>query len=85
MKLELVTPEQIAFDGEVEMIVLPATEGEIGVLSGHAPIISSLNEGEVRLYDNGILTKTIKISKGFAEISALKCVVLAESAIISAA
>ncbi|MFM7621624.1 MAG: F0F1 ATP synthase subunit epsilon, partial [Alphaproteobacteria bacterium] len=60
------------------MIVLPGTEGEVGILSQHQPIILTLQAGEIRLYDGNTVTKTIPITGGFAEFSAEVCTVLAD-------
>lgn len=76
--LDLVTPEKRVCQEAYTMIVLPGTEGEVGILSQHQPIILTLQAGEIRLYDGNTVTKTIPITGGFAEFSAEVCTVLAD-------
>ena len=49
MKLQIVTPDKEFFSGEVESVVLPGTDGLIGVLNNHAPMVSSLKEGKIKI------------------------------------
>ena len=49
MKLQIVTPDKELFSGEVESVVLPGTDGLIGVLSNHAPMVTSLKEGKIKI------------------------------------
>lgn len=79
LKLELVTPEKTALSDEAEMVVLPAFEGEMGVLPGHEPFIVQLNAGEVRVERAGE-TRCLAISGGFAEVLNNKVSVFAETA-----
>ena len=52
-RLRIITPERVFLDGEAEMIVLKATDGEIGVAAGHSPVIISMEEGEIRIKQEG--------------------------------
>lgn len=79
LTLELVTPERAAFTGGVDFVVLPAWEGEMGVLPGHAPFLVQLKPGEVRCTDRGE-TKRFAVSGGFAEIRDDKVALFAETA-----
>ncbi len=79
LTLELVTPELAAFSGEGDSVVLPAWEGEMGVLPGHAPFLVQLKPGAVRLRD-GDETRLFAVSGGFAEIRDDKVSLFAETA-----
>ena len=63
LKLKIVSPERIEFDGEVEQVVVPGTRGQFEILTSHAPIISTLQKGVV-LYDG----KELSILGGFVEV-----------------
>ena len=75
--LEVVSPEKLLLSRPVEMVVIPAAEGEIGVLPGHAPMIVLLRGGTIRLYEGGNVTDTWFVSGGFAEVTPERCTVLA--------
>jgi len=79
LSLELVTPERPAFSGEGDFVVLPAWEGEMGVLPGHAPFLVQLRPGEVRFESAGE-TKLFAVSGGFAEVRCDKVSLFAETA-----
>ena len=79
LTLELVTPERPAFSGEGDFVVLPAWDGEMGVLPGHAPFLVQLKPGEVRFKAGGE-TKLFAVSGGFAEIRDDKVSLFAETA-----
>ncbi len=79
LTLELVTPERSAFSGEADFVTLPAWEGEMGILPGHAPFVVQLAPGEVRL-TNGDDRHFFAVSGGFAEIKDDKVSVFAETA-----
>ena len=64
IKVKIISPEAELFNGEVQAVFLPGTLGEFEVLDNHAPIISSLGEGLVKLRCDGKI-ETIKISSGF--------------------
>ena len=78
---ELVSPERIVISETVEMVVIPGTEGDFGVLPGHAPLISSIRPGTIKIYRDDIVTETIFIASGFAEVTAERCTVLADNAV----
>ncbi|MHB1418327.1 MAG: F0F1 ATP synthase subunit epsilon [Bacillota bacterium] len=77
--LEVVTAERIVFQKEVESLVVPATEGYLGILPGHAPLITGLSVGVARYRANGQSEK-MAISGGFLEVSNNKTVLLADTA-----
>ncbi len=78
---ELVSPERILLSETVEMVVIPGTEGDFGVLPGHAPLISSIRPGTIRVYAGTTVTESIFVASGFAEVTPERCTVLADSAI----
>ena len=67
LTLELVTPEKVAWSAPADFVVLPAADGEMGVLPGHASFLVQLVEGEVRVTEKGEV-KRFAVSGGFAEI-----------------
>src|SRR5882672_8495586 len=77
---ELASPEQLVFSGEVEHVVVPGTEGEFGVLAGHAPLIAMLKPGILVILGDGE-PKRIVVGGGFAEVSPDGLTVLAELAV----
>jgi F-type H+-transporting ATPase subunit epsilon len=81
LHFELVTPERLVRSEEVYMVVVPGTEGEFGVLAGHAPYMSSMRDGDLAVYrTEGAEPERIAIRGGFAEVSERGLTVLAESA-----
>jgi F-type H+-transporting ATPase subunit epsilon len=79
LHFELVTPERLVRSEEVYMVTVPGTEGDFGVLAGHAPVMSVIRPGELAIYPTADATPTrIPIEGGFAEVSALGLTVLAE-------
>lgn len=81
LHFELVTPEKQVMSEDVYMVVVPGTEGEFGVLAGHAPYMSTLRDGELAVYRSaGAAPEKIPVSGGFAEVSERGLTVLAESA-----
>lgn len=80
LHLEIVTPEQSIFSGEVESVLLPGTEGEMGILPFHAPLITQLNAGELHLVQKG-KTQVLAIGEGFAEITGTTVSVLTDGAV----
>ena len=78
--LEIVTPEQLLMSRPVDMVVIPASEGEMGVMVGHAPMIVLLRGGEIRLYENNQVTERLFVSGGFAEVTPERVTVLANEA-----
>ena len=79
LTLELVTPEKVAAQGQADFVVLPAAEGEMGVLPGHQSFLVQLKAGEVRVTERGELRR-FAISGGFAEIKDDKVSLFAETA-----
>lgn len=79
LKLEIVTPEKMAFSGKIEEVTIPGTEGEFGVLRGHEPFLSSVDIGELSFIKDGKKTH-YAVNTGYAEITADKVTILIETA-----
>jgi len=79
LQLEIVTPEKLAYQGEVDSVQLPGSEGELGVLPHHAPLVSTLGAGELRLRKGGE-EEFFAIVGGFLQVLPDKVVVMAETA-----
>ncbi|MES4784584.1 MAG: ATP synthase F1 subunit epsilon, partial [Nitrospiraceae bacterium] len=77
--LEVVTPEHLLLSQEVDEVIAPGTEGEFGVLPGHAHFLSTLKVGELR-YRIGDATHYMSVLWGFAEVTPTKVTILAEIA-----
>ncbi len=78
--VEIVTPEQILFKNEVQFLVVPELNGELGVLKNHAPMIAALDMGVLRYTDPEGKVKKIALSGGFMEVIYNEVRVLAETA-----
>ncbi len=79
-QLELVSPEKLLLSRPVEMAVIPALEGEMGVLPGHSPMIVMLRGGVIQVTEGGQVTDRLFVGGGFAEITPERCTVLADEA-----
>lgn len=81
LHFELVTPEKLLRSEEVYQVVVPGTEGDFGVLEGHAPFMSTIRDGALHIYtsEKGE-PEIVPIQGGFAEVSATGLTVLAEQA-----
>jgi len=77
--LEIVTPERLAYSEEVDAVVLPGSEGEMGVLPHHAPLVSTLGVGELRIRKGGA-EESFAIVGGFVQVRPDRVVVMAETA-----
>ena len=77
--LEFVTPEKVALRAQVESVVVPASDGELGVLAGHAPLLAQLQPGVVRV-TKGAETTIFAIAGGFLEVRPDRTAIFAEAA-----
>lgn len=81
LHFELVTPEKLVMSEDVHMVVVPGTEGESGIMAGHAPYMTTLRDGEIAVYRSATgQPERIPVSGGFADVSERGLTVLAESA-----
>lgn len=82
---DLVSPERLLLSEDAEMVTVPGADGEMGVMAGHEPLISTLRPGVIEVRKAPGTHERYFVSGGFAEISAAKITVLAEEAIPLAA
>jgi F-type H+-transporting ATPase subunit epsilon len=80
LHFELVTPDRLVVSEEVFMVVVPGSEGQSGIMAGHAPYMTTLKNGEVAVYrSQGAQPERINVTGGFAEVSDKGLTILAES------
>lgn len=77
---ELVSPEKLLFSGEVDMVVLPAADGDMGVLPGHSPVIANIRPGTICIFNGNSVEQRLFVAGGFAEVTQERCTVLADTA-----
>jgi F-type H+-transporting ATPase subunit epsilon len=80
LKLQIITPEALIFEGDVDSVQLPGAEGEMGILPQHETLISELKAGEVHILQKG-QTQILAIGEGFAEITGTSVGVLTDGAV----
>ena len=78
-KIEIVTPQKLYFSGEIVSVTAPGENGQFQILKNHAPFLSSLNTGKVKLALADRTEQTFSISDGFFEVSGNKAILLTES------
>lgn len=66
LKVSVISPESVLFEGEVDSVVAPAYDGEVGILTGHAPLMALLGDGELRL--GGNTGRRFMVSGGFMQV-----------------
>ena len=81
VEFELVSPERLLLSEQVDMVVVPGAEGDFGVLPRHAPLISTLRPGVIRVFEGREVKERIFVAGGFAEVTPERCTVLAEEAV----
>jgi F-type H+-transporting ATPase subunit epsilon len=80
VQFELVSPEQLLLSEMVEMVVIPGSEGNFGVLPGHAPLISTIRPGMIEVYEGRNVARRLFVVGGIAEVTPERCTVLADAA-----
>jgi F-type H+-transporting ATPase subunit epsilon len=80
MIFELVSPVKKLLGKNVTMVTMPGTEGDFGVLPGHAPLIATLRSGVIEVYEGDVVSDRLFVASGFAEVTADRCTVLAQDA-----
>ncbi len=82
LHFELVTPEKLLRSEDVHMVVVPGSEGDFGVLEGHAPFMSTIRDGNIEIYKTAAnqSPEIIRVESGFAEVNEKGLTVLAEKA-----
>jgi F-type H+-transporting ATPase subunit epsilon len=79
LHFEFVSPERVLFSGDVDQVDLPGAEGDMGILAGHAPLVTALRPGIVTIYNGGTREPVVVIG-GFAEVSPAGLTILADRA-----
>jgi F-type H+-transporting ATPase subunit epsilon len=81
LQVELVSPEEILYSGEAEMVVVRTVGGgEIAFMTGHAPFLGALDQGEARIHEGGGRVQAINVNGGFVEVSHDKVTILSDEA-----
>ena len=80
MQLAIITAERVTYSDDVNAVVAPGIEGELGILPQHAPLLTTLQPGELRIIKEGEEDTFIAVSGGFLEVMANKVVILADTA-----
>ena len=78
MKLEIITPDKKLYEGEAKSVTVPGSEGSLGILNNHAPMIASLKKGVVKITDTASQVHRFDIKGGVLEVLKNKVIVLAE-------
>src|SRR6185437_8209490 len=81
LQFELVSPEKLLLSEPVGMVIVPGSEGNFGVLPGHALFISTVRPGVIDVYEDKTVSERIFVSGGFAEVTPERCTVLADEAV----
>jgi F-type H+-transporting ATPase subunit epsilon len=84
VNLEIVSPDRLLLSRPVDMVVIPASEGDMGVLEGHSPAIVILRGGIIALYEGERVTDQMYVAGGFAEVTPERCTVLANEVLAPA-
>src|SRR5271166_1610366 len=83
LHLDFVSPESVLFSGDVDQVDLPGAEGDMGILAGHAPLVTTLRPGIVTIYRGGA-REPVVVTGGFAEVGPAGLTVLADRAVARA-
>ena len=78
MFLEIISPDKKLFEGEIKSVSLPGSDGSLGILNNHAPMISALKAGKVKITENSGSIQSLTIKGGVVEVLKNKVIVLAE-------
>ena len=82
VSFRLVMPERELLATEADMVVVPGSEGDFGVLPGHAPLISTVRPGVLEVYQGNKVEQRFLVAGGFAEVTPERCTVLADEALL---
>ena len=81
IEIEIVTPAKLLFSERTDLVVIPGGEGDFGVLTGHAPLLSQVRPGTIDIYEGDKVSAQIFVEGGFVDVTAKRCTVLAEEAL----
>ncbi len=76
--LEIISPQQIIFNDEIDLCILPGIEGDFGILKNHMPFLTTLRTGIAYIYRNKKIVETFLVDGGIVEVSKNKCTLLSE-------
>ena len=79
--LEIISPQQTIFNDEIELCILPGTEGDFGILKNHMPFLTTLRIGIAYIYKNKKIIETFLVNGGIVEVLNNKCTLLSEDVI----
>ena len=79
LRLEIITPERVVYTDDVDMVIAPASEGYVGILPHHAPLLTTLGPGEFRVKKGGV-EQVLAVFGGFMDVRGDRVVVLTEDA-----
>ena len=80
-KLEIISPNEIIFEKEIDLVILPGSEGDLGILKDHMPFLTSLRVGIVYIYLEKKIIETFLVTGGIVEVSQNRCSLLTEEII----
>ncbi len=80
LKVEIVTPQAVAFTGEADMVILPSVDGEVGILPQHVPLITQIVPGELILTNNN-KEEFLAVGGGFVEVTGFQVSILTDMAV----
>ena len=81
--LEIISPQKIVFNDEVDMVIFPGVEGDLGILKNHMPLLTYLRLGLIHIYKDKKKSQTFLVNGGIVEISSNKCTLLTEDIVDS--
>ena len=81
INIELVTPSEMLFTDNADMVIVPGSEGVFGVLPRHAATLANLQQGEISVYNNGSIKRRFFIDGGVADVLPQRVIILAERAV----
>ena len=81
VEVEIVSPERLLLSRAVDMVVMPASEGDLAAMENHAPMITTLRGGVIALHEGGRVTDRFYVAGGFAELTPERCTILANGAV----
>jgi F-type H+-transporting ATPase subunit epsilon len=79
LRLEVITPEKVVYTDDVDMVIAPATDGYVGILPHHAPLLTTLGPGEFRVKKGGV-EQVLAVFGGFMDVRGDRVIVLTEDA-----
>jgi F-type H+-transporting ATPase subunit epsilon len=80
LQVELVTPERVLYTGEAEMVVARTTDGEIGIMAGHVPLLAALAPGRVKIFQTDGGEEVAAVHSGFMEMDGQRLIILSDVA-----